>query len=389
MAEALDDGEFWLPSEFLTDDDILMGTRKCDIGANLFCFPSEFPSGALNSPVESLVGSTETESDEDDYLSGFTRQMARSLLQAETNNSSKTRVMATSPQSPLCGIGSWSGKSSGSSRGSPNDGPSLVSSPPSTPSLNCKDDAWDLLYAAAGQVVRMKLNDEVPSYGNNRGLLGVPQKSVVNNAGCYSNPPLTQQQLQANHFYQLKQQQQQQQQQLQQCSSAWGRQVRPSSGPQPQPQQIPINNGRAAGLANGRCNSRPLGLPPSAWPPLQQQQQQQHQQQHQNGSGMRAVFLGGSGARRESTGTGVFLPRRNGNSSDSRRKPACSTVLLPARVVQALNLNFEGMGNGGGSRYVGGSVHGNGFLSQPQKRSYRPQPAMINTDLQLPQEWTY
>ncbi|KAK4844281.1 hypothetical protein QYF36_018461 [Acer negundo] len=70
---------------------------------------------------------------------------------------------------------------------------------------------------------------------------------------------------------------------------------------------------------------------------------------------MRAVFLsgssgGGGDVKRECAGTSVFLPRRYGNNNnnnninnfnnnphDSRNK----LVLLPAKVVQALNLNFE------------------------------------------------
>lgn len=59
---------------------------------------------------------------------------------------------------------------------------------------------------------------------------------------------------------------------------------------------------------------------------------------------MRAVFLGGAGTRRESSGTGVFLPRRDGNPPASKKKSGCSTVLLPARVVQALNLNLDEIG---------------------------------------------
>ncbi|KAJ7525091.1 hypothetical protein O6H91_17G036100 [Diphasiastrum complanatum] len=39
------------------------------------------------------------------------------------------------------------------------------------------------------------------------------------------------------------------------------------------------------------------------------------------GSGMRAVFLGGRGAGRESIGTGVFLPRCRGVGNVSKRKP--------------------------------------------------------------------
>ncbi|KAF9597935.1 hypothetical protein IFM89_022753 [Coptis chinensis] len=371
MAEDFGDGEFWLPSEFLTDDDIKKFQKEVN------CFPTEFPfssyggGGGINSPVESFTSSNETESDEDDYL---TREMARSLLHQENP---KTRVMAGSPESTLCGLGSWAG----SSRGSPN-GPSMVSSPPSTP-LNGGEDAWDLLYAAAGEVVRMRLNEEGSKFG--RGLLAVPQNPTPKNSTAnvvfypnHSNQALAQQQLQLNQFLQLKQQQQQREQ----ISNVWGRQPQVKQTQVSQHQQQLAHGGRALAFGNGR-STRPLGLPQSAWPPLQNQSQ--------NGSGMRAVFLGGSGTRRESSGTGVFLPRRNGVASESRKKPGCSTVLVPARVVQALNLNFDDLGGGVQQqpRFVAGfhGGFGNSHFPQP-KRSYRPQPA-INTEVQLPQEWTY
>lgn len=112
-------------------------------------------------------------------------------------------------------------------------------------------------------------------------------------------------------FQQLKQQQimKQRQQQQQHCSAAWGKQ-----GAKPAPavqQHQPAFHG--AGFGTGR-SGRPLGLPSSAWPPLQQHQQQPS-------SGMRAVFLGGPGSRRESSGTGVFLPRRAGNPTEMKKKP--------------------------------------------------------------------
>nr|DAD45668.1 TPA_asm: hypothetical protein HUJ06_003898 [Nelumbo nucifera] len=102
-------------------------------------------------------------------------------------------------------------------------------------------------------------------------------------------------------------------------------------------------------FGNGRYGGRPLGLCSSAWPPLQQKPQ------------------AGS---------------------------ACSTVLLPARVVQALNLNFDDMG-------ACPRIHGvfaatendpvtarsNASLSQ-QKRGCRPQGSM-NHEIRLPQDWTY
>ncbi|OVA17745.1 hypothetical protein BVC80_1835g123 [Macleaya cordata] len=422
MAQDLDDGEFWLPSQFLTDDDILMEKQKINrdrstesIGVG-FCFPSEFPYGfdsfgssALSSPVESVVSSTETESDEEDYLAGLTQQMVHSTLQeVERNTNSafgsekpKAWVLSASPQSTLCEVGSWSAGSRGSSRGSPN-GPSQVSSPPTTP-MNGKDDAWELLYAAAGQVVRMKMNDEGARLHNHgRGLLGPPRKPTPisappknPNVGVFSNQGLTpQQQLQATQFHQLKQQQN---------ADVWGRNGKHAQTAQHHHQHLRNGVASGGGFSNGRC-VRPLGLSSSAWPPLQHQQQHQPQPQPQQpGSGMRAVFLGGSGTRRESSGTGVFLPRRIGNTSDSRKKPACSTVLLPARVVQALNLNFEDMG-GAQQRFNGGYSldHGkylppfdyamisrnNVLLSQQKQRNLRPQP-VLNPEIRLPQEWTY
>ena len=127
MAEDLDDGEFWLPSQFLTDDDLLLDTedRKSHIigsavdGEARVCFPPEFPYGAssaLSSPVESVLGSTETESDEDDPMAGLTRQMSLSMLQEHDQSNapafdaenSKGWVLSGSPQSTLCAVGCWS-----------------------------------------------------------------------------------------------------------------------------------------------------------------------------------------------------------------------------------------------------------------------------------------
>lgn len=60
----------------------------------------------------------------------------------------------------------------------------------------------------------------------------------------------------------------------------------------------------------GGGNGRPLVAPAaSAWPSMQQQ----------NGASMRAVFLGPNG-KRGCAGTGVFLPRRAGSHSETRKK---------------------------------------------------------------------
>lgn len=87
MAEALDDGEFWLPPQFLTDDDMFVEKKEirrpnCSDGSEMeggFGFSPYGSSGFssdLSSPVESVVGSTETESDEDEFVSVLTQQMA-------------------------------------------------------------------------------------------------------------------------------------------------------------------------------------------------------------------------------------------------------------------------------------------------------------------------
>ena len=71
-----------------------------------------------------------------------------------------------SPQSTLVAAGNWSGLSPVSSNGSPN-GPSQVSSP--TAATVGPNDAWDLFYAAAGQLARLKMNGEGPP--KSRGLI--------------------------------------------------------------------------------------------------------------------------------------------------------------------------------------------------------------------------
>eukprot|EP00850_Spirogloea_muscicola_P021115 SM000237S08132 [mRNA] locus=s237:41483:42243:+ [translate_table: standard] len=56
---------------------------------------------------------------------------------------------------------------------------------------------------------------------------------------------------------------------------------------------------------------------------------------------MIAVFLGSPRAGQDgiSSGTGVFIP--GGAVATAARKPSCSTVLVPARVLEALNLDIK------------------------------------------------
>ncbi|KAK3037480.1 hypothetical protein RJ639_031974 [Escallonia herrerae] len=416
MALDMDDGEFWLPPQFLADDDdVLSGYRnnkpvktgRSNAGVGLFGgeigggfseFPSGFgpsgPNSDLSSAVESVLGSTETESDEEDFLAGLTRKMARSTLQDDLwkvdsgfgYQNTKSWGMATSPQSTLCNdMGGGCGCKIGSSRGSPNCLSQVSSPPPSTAALNRNDSAWGLLYAAAGEVARMRMIEEgARSYYQNRGRVAAPpackpspisvplkNPNPNSNLAFHSNQPLSYHQLQAAHFQQLKQQQLMKQQ-----------------------RQFQQNQAQHMAQSKARSNNaRPLALPQSAWPTLQQSQQQQQQP----GSGMRAVFLGNPATKRECAGTGVFLPRRTGAPTETRKKPGCSTVLLPDRVVQALNLNLESMDapppqiQPRYSDYDAALKYRNSvvLMSQQQQRGInRPQPVM-NNEVRLPQEWTY
>ncbi|KAJ6432575.1 hypothetical protein OIU84_019751 [Salix udensis] len=418
MAVALEDVESFLPTEFLTAEDLLMDKENfykngfnSDLKPSL-CFPSEFPyefdtfgsSSPLSSPVESVMGSsTETESsDDDDFLAGLTRRLTQQLAVKPE----KKWVVAGSPESTLSGMGSWSVSSNGSPNG--------VLSPPTTP-YGAKNDTWDLIYAAAGQVARLKMsNNEGPKYNNisnfqGRGLLGPassqnPELSSVKhqNTGVYpshSGPPFGIHAPQMNQYQQLVRQGQQAVRQP--CSSIWERQQVKTSCPT-QPQLHHNHNhhhhvqrrGRDVRYEDGRCG-RPLGLPPAAWPPLQVHQQNQHT----NSAGMRAVFLSGAGVKRESAGTGVFLPRRYGNAPEPKKKSGCSTVLLPAKVVQALNLNLDDMDIGVPaqprlnnnasfqSEYDALMARRNALLAQ-QRRNLRQENA-LNREIRLPQEWTY
>ncbi|KAL8146082.1 uncharacterized protein LOC141707275 [Apium graveolens] len=104
----------------------------------------------------------------------------------------------------------------------------------------------------------------------------------------------------------------------------------------------------------------------------------------QAGSGMRVVFLG---SRNGSSGTGVFLPSQATNNTNIinsaydhqyRKKPVCSTVLVPERVLQTLKQHFEKRSNG----------HG-GMQSHTQQNQRLQSHEINNQELQLPQEWTY
>ncbi|XP_021845644.2 uncharacterized protein [Spinacia oleracea] len=427
MGESMDseNAAFWLPSHFLTDDDFLTDDRSCmkdgNCGKNNFNdflakethhrnFKKDEYCGKnnlndifsnslgfdLNSSLDSPVSSTETErgdsnnderrninEDDDDFLAELTRHLAQSTLKDSSPNSTteKPWLFSTSPQSTLSGFGPWSTRSGVSSNGGSPNGPSpRVPSPPVTPPPK-SDAAWELLYEAAGQVARLKMNALAAQVNHhhsnnlpNRGLLAAP-RSV-------SLPSKSHHQRQLNSFYDFPPEFQYEQVKRQgntgniYCQHHNHHQQRRS------------------------CGGAPLGLPQSAWPSLRPNQ---HRQPN-SGPLMQPHFLNGPGSRsmpalkRQSTGTGVFLPRRAGTTPppEPRKKPA---VMHPARVFQAINRDFEEVtGNIQHSRFGSGLLSDqiimarrNAILEQRRNliRNEATAATMMGHEIRLPSDWTY
>ncbi|KAK3138607.1 hypothetical protein QOZ80_5AG0371030 [Eleusine coracana subsp. coracana] len=315
-----------------------MTTTEWSDSGEEFSLPDEFLDDDFFSEEEKAAVAARSESDEEDSLASLSRRLASILGDnGDRKSDAKEEVTVGSPQSTLCGLPK-------SGQETPNDGASKGNSPPSSPLEQRPTDPWDL-YEAAVEVARMRA-------GANPTGIPVPTNTFGFNAhGGFvspvrkpSPPPLappasgakvltpaagggfyhpfahlvTQRQMQAAQFHMLKQQQLLKQRQL----AAWRAQQQG---------------------AKGAGESAPLGPNQTAWPPLQKPQQH-HVAPPSQAAGMRAVFLTPSGAKRERTGTGVFLPRPAGAPVEPRKKSGCSSVLVPARVVQALNLNLDDLG---------------------------------------------
>ncbi|XP_060175147.1 uncharacterized protein LOC132605888 [Lycium barbarum] len=124
-----------------------------------------------------------------------------------------------------------------------------------------------------------------------------------------------------------------------------------------------------------------------------------------NGAGMRAIFLGASGSKNGSSGgTGVFLPRRinpnpNPTATAPKKKSGNSTVLIPARVLQALQQHFNHMDALSQSNTCAVSPshlpkndaenETEGFVSKENQHSEDQTSVVNDQEMQLPQEWTY
>ncbi|VFQ95697.1 unnamed protein product [Cuscuta campestris] len=374
-----DDCEFWLPPQFLADDDFKNGIGEENAGRNtgLRFRPRCLFGSDLGSPVESPP---ETESDEEEYIFGLTRKMAYATLE---DDATKDLGLSRSPQSTL-----WGNQIP--SRGSTNCS-SRASSPPPAPDMTGKEDggAWDLLRAAAGDVARMKMMEESAAAAAFGGIYPIeneiwapPRKPspVAGNAPEYYNPATANPGLMGSSFYQPPH------------LPSFQDYTKLAQFQRLTPEQMGNQSG------NGRAGSIPAMNSPrpnmSSWPSLQQSVHQPRR-----GSGMRAVFIGNpGGTKRESAGTGVFLPRTGGAAADSRKKSVCSTVLLPEKVVQALNLNFESLPHQPQIHHprftydhhvgTGVKIQRNNERVWLQERP-KTSASTVSQELLLPQEWTY
>ncbi|CAN6897791.1 unnamed protein product [Brassica oleracea] len=297
----VDEAEFRLPPEFLTDDDFLLEKEnKLFKGdeSNLFPYELSRHGSGQNSGLDRTVKPI---GDEEYYLTGFTRKTVQPTLDDVllsylfvTVDLWFTQVWGAT-RSTLCGAGIGYGRRN----------------------QNCQTRAsshaaaWDMYCAAVEELAMVNISDESYGYNSGRGVLDLPRKHPLaavkipkDGSGYYSRQSLQYQKLQANQFQQLKQQQLMQQQQR---------------------RGLKANNNKTAGHVN---------FSPSAW---------SNQPHRRDGSRMRAVFLGDRTGKPRSTGTGVFLPRRVNHTShadaETREKLTLATVLVPARVAEVLNLD--------------------------------------------------
>ncbi|KAF8086134.1 hypothetical protein N665_0634s0020 [Sinapis alba] len=126
-------------------------------------FPYEFDSPAFTSPGDST---DESSDDEEDFLASLSRRLApstqrlpppsKSDVRTPPNSDSTRKLAATSPQSTLSGLGSFSNSGSRSPVLPPTQTHHTTSFP--------RDSVLDVISAAAGEVARLKLGSYEPHH---------------------------------------------------------------------------------------------------------------------------------------------------------------------------------------------------------------------------------
>ncbi|KAL9261022.1 hypothetical protein AKJ16_DCAP03042 [Drosera capensis] len=351
LEEKFDDGGLELPSQFLTEDDIVLdfvGREMMSDGSSSECngFDSVWGSGGglggLGSASSDLgesrsggwmtdVETTSSNSDEEVYnglAKGFARGCSIDDYVFSNNNYSKGWGLSRSPQSTLGGVlggGDWGQIASS---GSPSPVGAGVAG-------RERDAGGDLLRVAAGEVANTRRSQEGTGFfDSSRALLYSSRRNKSSRNPVHF----------ASQFHQG-------------------------------------HNGAVARNNDSRDyvsvatrkldSSRPRPLSPSSgWPP------------QSPGSGMRAVFTDCPGSKKGCAGTGVFLPK----PMELRKKPSCSTVLIPAKVVQALsNMKVQSILHSPSHDFDVVMKTGKDDSEQYQLHS----PRASDIEVQLPQEWTY
>ncbi|BBH04723.1 hypothetical protein Prudu_015934 [Prunus dulcis] len=331
-----------------------------------FIGSSDFSSSSSSSVLEDELVSSEsadTTDEEDDYIAELTRQMTHYMLQDDHD---KANISSQKNQELLGSVG-WPQYSTlwsplGSSYGSP-EGPSLEPTPPATP---VKNHAWNSCTYA--DVLKKLDKLDITNQGLNSPQGASTCTEVAENSGVRSCSKQGLTFDQSQDFQKLEAYHRVKQKKIssKQGSSSRGRQANIGN------QQFEPTNYKHQhkGGACGRSRSpTQFGLPAASNPWMSQQAS----------PGMRAVFLGGSGSKtRSSCGTG------------------CSPVLIPAKVVQALKVHFDRVGELPRPNVTGFSIQNDGFnkgdrasKQSTKKRHSRGVPEMNHNEMGLPQEWTY
>ncbi|XP_074573890.1 uncharacterized protein LOC141830347 [Curcuma longa] len=343
--------EVWLPAEFLCDEIVHRGADTGGTGGGKI---RRIPFGFAESVAET---------EDEDHMSRLTKQMAHCFLQDDDLDGA---IDAANKSKAMAG--------------------SAVSSP--TELWRKGNDLGDLLlHEAAAQAIRLR-QIGCRDFLHDRGFLLVSNKTSPATTAP-KKPVLTpQEQLQAARFYHLSRQQSVKQQ----LSAAWHKHQKANA------------DGGFYGESR-RC--RPPALPVSSWTPLRKPPPSLLPLPPPSlpASGMRAAFLGAATGRKESVGTGVFIPRTAGNKLEAKKIAGFSTVFMPEKVAQALNQNIVNVA--APPRFTGGFLNSDAFVGRgsavmshhrkPYQKLTAPSPSPPLAlavgagahETGLPQEWTY
>ncbi|CAN4100999.1 unnamed protein product [Withania somnifera] len=326
-------------------------------------------SSGLSSPFGSELGSTETDetgSEEDeDFIAQLTRQMADYMLKDDDEN--EEEVVSVDENDV--------------------DEKSVLSSASNTiQTLNSNGLAWNWSHYNSREICyynQESLGTYVKPAGDS-----VNHQVKSSNAVFYSNDDLKR----PIQVYHLKDQ--------------------PTA---PKQKSSNSRGKRVKGTTSGESSVQKLNTEKNNMPSTFNKQQtlghghggdkiHHHHPVQGNGAGVRTIFLGGSGSINGSSGTGVFLPRTINNpnpttATEPKKKSGRSRVLIPARVLQALQQYYNHMDALSQSNmcavtstYLPQNDAENETVDLVHKedRHSEDQTIVVNDqEMQLPQEWTY